>query len=95
MLAGGIEQCFCLGARQRHHTVFVGDDLTDEEAFAAVGAGDVTIKVGTASTIATRRLRDPAAVLEFLTALVDADNTRVPAKNSEDTGPASPASPSV
>lgn len=53
-------------------TVFVGDDLTDEEAFAALGDDDITIKVGTASTSATRRLRDPDAVLEFLRALTDA-----------------------
>lgn len=53
-------------------TVFVGDDLTDEEAFAALAAGDIAIKVGTAPTIATRRLRDPAAVLTFLTALTEA-----------------------
>jgi trehalose-phosphatase len=56
-------------------TVFVGDDLTDEEAFAALGEGDVTIKVGTAPTIAVHRLRDPEAVLEFLTALTDACNS--------------------
>ena len=53
-------------------TVFIGDDLTDEEAFAVLGDRDVAIKVGTAPTIATRRLRDPAAVLEFLTAFADA-----------------------
>jgi len=74
-------------------TVFVGDDLTDEEAFAALSEGDLAIKVGTASTIATRRLRDPAAVLEFLTALVEADDTPAPADHPEDTGQVSPTSP--
>ena len=53
-------------------TVFVGDDLTDEEAFAVLADGDITIKVGTAATIATRRLRGPEAVLTFLSTLTDA-----------------------
>jgi len=56
-------------------TVFVGDDLTDEEAFAALGDGDVTVKVGTASSVAAHRLRDPSAVLEFLAALATACTT--------------------
>ncbi len=49
--------------------VFVGDDITDEEAFAALVDGDVTIKVGAAPTIAAERLRDPSDVRELLTAL--------------------------
>jgi trehalose-phosphatase len=51
-------------------TVFVGDDLTDEEAFAHLDADDVTIKVGSAPTIARHRIADPEAVLAFLTRLV-------------------------
>jgi trehalose-phosphatase len=50
-------------------TVFVGDDLTDEEAFTRLGPGDITIKVGDADTIARHRLADPDAVLAFLQAL--------------------------
>ena len=50
-------------------TVFVGDDITDEDAFARLGAGDIAIKVGDSDTIATHRLRDPAAVLSWLLAL--------------------------
>jgi trehalose-phosphatase len=50
-------------------TVFVGDDLTDEEAFARLGPGDLTIKVGAADSIARYRLRDPDAVLCFLQAI--------------------------
>jgi trehalose-phosphatase len=50
-------------------TVFVGDDITDEDAFACLGPGDIAIKVGDAETIATHRLRDPAAVLSWLLAL--------------------------
>jgi trehalose-phosphatase len=47
-------------------TVFLGDDLTDEEAFAHLSPSDVAIKVGDADTIAPHRLLDPAAVLAFL-----------------------------
>jgi trehalose 6-phosphate phosphatase len=50
-------------------TVFVGDDVTDEDAFAHLGTGDIAIKVGDADTIAPHRLRDPAAVLALLLAL--------------------------
>jgi len=54
-----------VGARS---TVFVGDDVTDEDAFARLGAGDLTVKVGDGETIASHRLPDPASVLEFLRA---------------------------
>ncbi len=40
-------------------TVFVGDDTTDEEAFARLRPGDIAIKVGDTATIASHRLRDP------------------------------------
>jgi trehalose-phosphatase len=50
-------------------TLFVGDDVTDEEAFARLGPDDVTIKVGDDDTIARHRLRDPDAVLAFLQAI--------------------------
>jgi trehalose-phosphatase len=53
-------------------TVFVGDDITDEEAFARLGPTDVTIKVGDADTIAQHRLRDPDSVLAFLRTLATA-----------------------
>ena len=50
-------------------TVFVGDDVTDEHAFAALGHDDVGIKVGDATTVAGHRLRDPDAVVNWLGAL--------------------------
>lgn len=50
-------------------TVFVGDDITDEEAFARLGPTDVGIKVGVSDTLARHRLRNPTAVLAFLRAL--------------------------
>ena len=46
--------------------IFVGDDLTDEDVFAALGAGDLGVHVGVAPTAAGRRLRDPAAVHQLL-----------------------------
>lgn len=49
--------------------VFVGDDVTDEDAFATLQDGDISIKVGDAPTIAAHRLRDPADVLAWLRAL--------------------------
>lgn len=54
---------------QDWRAVFVGDDVTDEHAFAVLGPGDVGIKVGDAPTIAEHRLRDPAAVVTWLDAL--------------------------
>lgn len=49
--------------------VFVGDDVTDEEAFAVLRPADFAIKVGSADTIAAHRLRDPDAVLAMLRAI--------------------------
>lgn len=49
--------------------VFVGDDVTDEEAFAILHDGDISIKVGTAPTTADYRMRDPEDVLRWLVAL--------------------------
>lgn len=49
--------------------VFVGDDVTDEAAFASLEPHDVRIKVGDAPTIAEHRLADPQAVRSWLDAL--------------------------
>lgn len=52
--------------------VFLGDDLTDEKAFAVVNAqGGVSVRVGPSETIATRRLPDPEAVRKLLYAWAD------------------------
>ncbi len=45
---------------------FVGDDLTDEDAFTALGADDVGVKVGVGPTSAGHRIDDVAAVAELL-----------------------------
>jgi trehalose-phosphatase len=47
-------------------TVYVGDDATDEDAFAAL-PDDITVKVGEGSeTAAVYHVRDPADVKQFL-----------------------------
>lgn len=48
--------------------VYVGDDRTDEDAFAVVREGGLGIRVGAADvpTLAAARLPDPAAIPEFL-----------------------------
>lgn len=48
---------------------FVGDDVTDEDAFAALGAGDVAIKVGPGPSRAAWRVPDPEAVVALLARL--------------------------
>lgn len=53
-------------------TVFLGDDRTDEDGFAVLGAGDLSVKVGEGETAAIARLANPREVGEFLTALADA-----------------------
>lgn len=47
-------------------TCFAGDDLTDEDAFAALGEGDVAIKVGAGASRAPWRVADPHAAVALL-----------------------------
>lgn len=46
--------------------LFAGDDRTDEDGFAVLGAQDVAIRVGGGETIAPYRLHDAHAVVEAL-----------------------------
>ena len=49
-------------------TLYVGDDATDERAFAALRplSGDLTVKVGAGETVALHRVPDPEGVVELL-----------------------------
>ena len=52
--------------------IFLGDDLTDEKAFAVVNEhGGVSVRIGGAETIAARRLIDPEDVRRLLYAWAD------------------------
>lgn len=53
-------------------TLFIGDDITDEDALAVLGPGDVGVRVGGSDTLATYRLRDPDDVAAFLAELAQA-----------------------
>jgi trehalose 6-phosphate phosphatase len=46
--------------------IYLGDDVTDEDCFRALGADDVTIKIGDGPTAARHRVADPAAALAML-----------------------------
>lgn len=50
-------------------TVFIGDDVTDEDGFAVLGPGDLGIKVGPGATSATHRVDSPDDVVALLAAL--------------------------
>lgn len=52
--------------------VYFGDDVTDEDAFAVLGHGDMGIKVGQGPTRAGYRLPDSSGVVVSLHHLVDA-----------------------
>lgn len=47
-------------------TLFIGDDLTDEDGFAVLGFGDIGIKVGEGVTKASHRVADPQEVTRVL-----------------------------
>ncbi len=51
--------------------VYLGDDVTDEDAFAVMGDADVSVRVGPGDSSARYRITDPAAVVDLLRALTD------------------------
>lgn len=51
--------------------VYLGDDLTDESAFAVLRGPDVSIKVGAGHSLAGLRLPNPEAVARFLARLAE------------------------
>ncbi|HWR85498.1 MAG TPA: trehalose-phosphatase [Rhodoglobus sp.] len=50
---------------------YAGDDVTDEDAFAALAADDVGLKSGGGATIASHRVAGPAEVARVLALLAD------------------------
>ena len=51
--------------------VYLGDDLTDEDVFRRLGAGDVGVKVGEGATAAGHRVDDTDGALAVLRLLAD------------------------
>jgi trehalose 6-phosphate phosphatase len=57
---------------------FAGDDVTDEDAFAALGAGDLGIKSGDGQTLADFRVSAPDQVAQALALLAELREGHVP-----------------
>ncbi len=59
-------------------TLYIGDDVTDERAFAALQplSGDLTVKVGAGETLASHRVANPESVVELLELFVELRNDR-------------------
>jgi trehalose 6-phosphate phosphatase len=49
--------------------LYAGDDVTDEDAFAALGPGDLALKSGSGETVAAHRVAGPDEVAEVLATL--------------------------
>ncbi|NLB47003.1 MAG: bifunctional alpha,alpha-trehalose-phosphate synthase (UDP-forming)/trehalose-phosphatase [Microbacteriaceae bacterium] len=54
--------------------LFLGDDVTDEDVFAALRVDDLGIKVGLGDTAATERVADPAEATAVLATLAELRN---------------------
>lgn len=69
--------------------VYAGDDRTDEHALAALGPGDIGVKVGEGETHATFRVPGPDAMASALEVLADAVGTGCRADPARGDGPTS------
>ena len=52
--------------------LFAGDDVTDEDALAVLGAGDIGVKVGPARTVAPWRVSSPQQLVLVLETIAEA-----------------------
>jgi trehalose 6-phosphate phosphatase len=52
-------------------TVYLGDDVTDEDGFRALGPEDVTVKIGEGPTEARHRVPDTDGALALLVRLAE------------------------
>lgn len=50
---------------------FAGDDVTDEDGFAALGPGDLGLKAGDGVTLANYRVQSPVEIAHAITLLAD------------------------
>ena len=73
-------------------TLYIGDDVTDERAFAALHpeGGDLTVKVGDGETTATHRVCGPEAVVELLALFVGLRRARAGTEGFVSSEPTSP-----
>ena len=53
----------------RSPVVYLGDDVTDEDAFRLMSQHDISVRVGPGDSAAAHRLSDPTGVAEFLSLL--------------------------
>jgi trehalose 6-phosphate phosphatase len=54
---------------------YAGDDVTDEDAFEALGEGDLALKIGDGVTVADYRVAGPEEVAQVLSLLADLRET--------------------
>lgn len=57
--------------------LYMGDDVTDEHAFARLGPYDLTVRVGPGASLARFQIADPVAASGVLTEVADALERRV------------------
>lgn len=57
-------------AREVDRVLYLGDDVTDEQAFAALGPRHLCVRVGPGETVAPHRVRNERAVLSLLRGLL-------------------------
>jgi trehalose 6-phosphate phosphatase len=60
-----------VGELQPSGTMYLGDDVTDEDGFRALGPGDIGVKIGDGPSEAPYRVADPAGALVLLHRLAD------------------------